>query len=145
MKHTPLSLLRITVILSLPVAVAPAFAQNSAGRLVVMTYNVNEGTDFLQVLSATNPLQFLLGVGEIVDQVQGTNPPERMQAVAAQILLAKPTLVSLQEVDNWYQGAFNPVTGACGTMALKYDMLQELTKSTAARGGLYQVITEIAE
>ena len=145
MKHTPSSLLGLTVILSLTATVVPAFAQNSAGRLVVMTYNVNEGTDFLQVLSATNALQFLLGVGEIVDQVQGTNPPERMQAVAAQILLAKPTLVSLQEVDKWYQGAFNPVTGTCGTMALKYDMLQELTEAIAAQGGHYQVITHVPE
>jgi len=108
MKHSP-SLLGIIFILTLT-AVVPAFAQNSAGTLVVMTYNVNEGTDFLQVLSATNALQFLLGVGDIVDQVQGTNPPERMKAVAAQILLAKPTLVSLQEVDQWYQGAFSPLT-----------------------------------
>ena len=142
MKHSP-SLLGIIFILTLT-AVVPAFAQNSAGTLVVMTYNVNEGTDFLQVLSATNPLQFLLGVGDIVDQVQGTNPPERMQAVAAQILLARPTLVSLQEVDQWYQGAFNPLTG-CGTMALKYDMLQELTAAIATQGGHYQVILYVPE
>ena len=53
MKHSP-SLLGIIFILTLT-AVVPAFAQNSAGTLVVMTYNVNEGTDFLQVLSATTP------------------------------------------------------------------------------------------
>lgn len=145
MKHFPARVLGITFVLTLVAVVVPAFAQNSAGTLVVMTYNVNEGTDFLQVLSATNALQFLLGVGEIVDQVQGTNPPERMQAVAAQILLAKPTLVSLQEVDQWYQGAFNPLTGVCGAMELKYDMLQELTDAIAAQGGHYQVIMHIPE
>ena len=48
----------------------------------VMTYNVNEGTDFLQVQSANSVGDFLVGVGEIVQQVQETNPPERMKAVA---------------------------------------------------------------
>src|SRR6202162_825571 len=147
MKHASRRLLGMILLLSALTAatVLPALAQNSAGVLKVMTYNVNEGTDFLQVLSATNPTQFLLGVGEIVTQVQGTNPPERMQAVAAQILAAKPTLVSLQEVDQWYLGTFNPFTQACGTMQLEYDMLQELTNALAAQGGHYQVVKQVPE
>ena len=147
MKHAPRRLLGMIVLLSAltAAAVLPALAQNSGGALVVMTYNVNEGTDFLQVLSATTTMQFLLGVGQIVTQVQGTNPPERMQAVAAQILAAKPTLVSLQEVDQWYLGTFNPFTGACGTMALEYDMVQELTNALAAQGGHYQIVEQVPE
>lgn len=70
---------------------SPAFAQNTNGALGVMTYNVNEGTDYLQVLSATTAEQFLIGVGDIVTQVQGTNPPERMLAIAAKILAAHST------------------------------------------------------
>jgi hypothetical protein len=147
MKHASRRLLGIGLLLSAltAAAVLPSLAQKSAGVLEVMTYNVNEGTDFLQVLSATNATQFLLGVGEIVTQVQGTNPPERMQAVAAQILAAKPTLVSLQEVDQWYLGTFNPFTKACGTMSLEYDMLQELTNALAAQGGHYQVVEQVPE
>jgi hypothetical protein len=147
MKHASRRLLGMILLLSALTAagVLPAVAQNSAGVLKVMTYNVNEGTDFLQVLSATNAMEFLLGVGEIVTQVQGTNPPERMQAVAAQILAAKPTLVSLQEVDQWYLGTFNPSTKACGTMSLEYDMLQELTNALAAQGGHYQVVKQVPE
>jgi hypothetical protein len=147
MKHTPRSFLGMILLLSAltAAAVLPALAQKSAGTLKVMTYNVNEGTDFLQVLSATTPLEFLLGVGQIVTQVQGTNPPERMQAVAAQILAAKPTLVSLQEVDQWYLGTFDPDAGACGTMALEYDMLQDLTNALAAQGGHYQVVEQVTE
>jgi len=59
-----------------------AIAQSFPGAGTVMTYNVNEGTDFQQVVGATTLPQFLIGVGEILTQVQGTNPPERMQAVA---------------------------------------------------------------
>ena len=54
----------------------PAMAQLIPGVGSVMTYNVNEGTDFLQVVGAQNLQQFLLGVGQIITQVQGTNPPE---------------------------------------------------------------------
>ena len=137
---TAVSLVVLTATLALPV-----LGQKAKGNLTVMTYNVNEGTDFLQVLSATNATQFLLGVGDIVTQVQGTNPPERMQAVAAQILAAHPTLVSLQEVDQWYLGTFDPLAGTCGTMSLEYDMLAELTAALAAQGGHYQVVLNVPE
>ena len=67
-----------------------AVAQALPGIGAVMTYNVNEGTDFLQVQSASSVGDFLVGVGEIVQQVQNTNPPERMQVVAQQILAIRP-------------------------------------------------------
>ena len=79
----------------------PATAQSFPGFGIVMTYNVNEGTDFLQVQGATSLQQFLLGVGQILTQVQGTNPPERMQAVAKQILADQrgtPTALVLMAV-----------------------------------------------
>ena len=96
----------------------PAVAQSFPGIGTVMTYNVNEGTDFLQVVGATTLPQFLLGVGQVLTQVQGTNPPERMGAVAREILEVQPELLSLQEVDQWYTGTFDPVAGTCGTMTL---------------------------
>src|ERR1700722_19276349 len=110
-----------------------------------MTYNVNEGSDFLQVQGATSLEQFLLGVGQILTQVHGTNPPERMQAVAGQILSAQPELVSLQEVDQWYSGTFDPINGTCGTMTLEYDMLQELLAALRAHGGHYGVATQVTQ
>ncbi|MGA8238805.1 MAG: hypothetical protein WB918_19995, partial [Candidatus Sulfotelmatobacter sp.] len=117
---------------------APAVAQLIPGVGTVMTYNVNEGTDFLQVVAAQTLPQFLVGVGQIITQVQGTNPPERMQAVARKILEAQSELLSLQEVDQWYTGTFDPVAGTCGTMTLQYDMLQELLSALAAQGGHYE-------
>ncbi len=123
----------------------PAEAQSFPGAGVVMTYNVNEGTDFQQVVGATTLPEFLIGVGQIVTQVQGTNPPERMQAVAREILEAQPELLSLQEVDQWYTGTFDPLTGTCGTMTLQYDMLQELLSDLAAQGGHYKVAVQVTE
>jgi hypothetical protein len=123
---------------------APATAQRFPGIGTVMTYNVNEGTDFLQAVGAQKEQQFLLDVGQILTQVQGTNPPERMQAVARQILAVGPELLSLQEVDQWYTGAFDPVAG-CGTMTLQYDMLQELLGALAAQGGHYEVAVQVTQ
>ena len=124
---------------------APATAQHIPGIGTVMTYNVNEGTDFLQAIGAPNEQQFLLDVGQILTQVEGTNPPERMQAVARQILTVQPELLSLQEVDHWYTGTFDPVAGTCGTMTLQYDMLQELLTALAEQGGHYEVAVQVTQ
>src|SRR6202034_3405273 len=126
-------------------ATVPAVAQSFPGIGTVMTYNVNEGTDFLQVVGATTELQFLLGVGQVITQVQGTIPPERMQAVAREILDVQPELLSLQEVDQWYTGTFDPIAGTCGTMTLQYDMLQELLGDLAALGGHYKVAVQVTQ
>jgi Endonuclease/Exonuclease/phosphatase family len=123
----------------------PAAAQRLPGVGTVMTYNVNEGTDFQQVVGATTLPEFLIGVGQILAQVQGTNPPERMQAVAREILDAQPELLSIQEVDQWYTGVFDPLAGTCGTMTLQYDMLQELLNDLAAQGGHYEVAVQVAQ
>jgi hypothetical protein len=124
---------------------APAMAQHFPGIGTVMTYNVNEGTDFQQVVGAQTLPQFLLGVGQIVTQVQGTNPPERMQAVAGKILEVQPELLSLQEVDQWYTGIFDPIAGTCGSMILQYDMLQDLLSALAAQGGHYEVAVQVTQ
>ena len=80
------SLITISIAAIFSAIAVPAVAQSFPGVGTVMTYNVNEGTDLLQVVGAQTPTQFLLGVGQMLTQVQGTNPPERMQAVARQIL-----------------------------------------------------------
>jgi len=118
-------------------ASAQAFS-NGKGDLRVMTYNVNEGTDFLEVQQATNGQQFLVAVGQTITQVRATSPPERMKALAKQILSASPALVGLQELDQWSTGPFSFVTG-CGSTTTEFDMLQELQDALAAQGGHYQV------
>ncbi len=55
------------------------------GDLRVMTYNVNEGTDFLEIQAATDQQSFLAAVVQTIAQVRATNPPARMQALAKQI------------------------------------------------------------
>lgn len=107
------------------------------GELRVITYNVDEGTDFLEVRQATNPVQFLIAVGQTITQVRATQPRERMKAVARQIIDAAPALVSLQEMDQWFSGPFDPVTSACGPMTLEFDMVQDLLDALADQGAHY--------
>jgi len=115
------------------------------GDLRVMTYNVDEGTDFIEISQATNATQFLIAVGQTITQVRATNPPERMQAVAKQIIAAAPALVSLQEVDQWSSGPFNPLTRTFGPGAVEFDMLQELLDALVAQGGHYEVAARVKQ
>jgi hypothetical protein len=145
-RNSAWATLEIFSVAALWVAMAvPAEAQHFPGVGTVMTYNVNEGTDFLQVVGAQTLQQFLLSVGQVITQVQGTNPPERMGAVARKILDVQPELLSLQEVDQWYTGTFDPVAGTCSNMTLQYDMLQELLSSLAAQGGHYEVAVQVTQ
>lgn len=137
--------LALTAVLGPLLTVMPANAQyrsDDERHLRVMTYNVNEGTDFLQVQAATNESQFLVAVGETITQVRETNPPVRMHAIARQIFERGPALVSLEELDQWYSGPFDPATGQCGPVTLEFDMVQELMDALADQGAHYEVAVE---
>lgn len=110
------------------------------GDLRVMTYNIDEGTDYLEVQAAKTQLEFLVAIGKTITQVRTINTKSRMQAIAKQIVAAAPTLVSLQEVNQWFTGPWNPITGQCGQLMLEQDMLVDLTKALADQGAHYEVV-----
>jgi hypothetical protein len=70
-----------------------------------MTQNMDEGTDFGLLASATTPAQFVAAVTATYQEVQASNIPERAAGVAAEIAVARPTLVALQEVSLWRTGS----------------------------------------
>lgn len=80
-----------------------------------------------------------MAVGQTITAVRASRPPSRMVAVARQIARARPMLVSLQEVDQWSTGPFNPATSTCGPMTVEFDMLRDLLHALAAQGAQYQV------
>jgi hypothetical protein len=126
----------------------PAAAQplsDGSGDLRVMTYNVDEGTDFLEVAAARTVAELLVAVGQTITQVRATQPPQRMAALATQILAAHPALISLQELDQWSTGPFDPVTGTCGALAVEFDLLHALLEALAAQGGHYQVAVQVQQ
>jgi hypothetical protein len=59
-----------------------AVGQDDAKTAVkVMTYNVNEGTDFVELLSATNADDLHKAVQTTLDNIICTNPPLRTSQV----------------------------------------------------------------
>jgi hypothetical protein len=124
---------------------APVGAQSLSkgeGDLRVMTYNVDEGTDYTELQHARNATEFLVAVGQTITQVRATDPPGRMQAVARQIIAARPALVSLQELDQWATGAFDPVNRTCGPVSVEFDMLPELMDALASQGAHYKIAVQ---
>jgi endonuclease/exonuclease/phosphatase family protein len=131
--------------LLLVLACLPASAQSLSkgkGDLRVMTYNVNEGSDYLEVQHATDGQQFLVAVGQTIAQVRATNPAARMQALAKQIIAASPTLVGLQELDQWSTGSLDLSTFNCGSTTVEFDMLKELQDALSAQGAHYTLAVE---
>lgn len=114
-----------------------AAGQDDGGKAVVkvMTYNVNEGTDFVELLSPTNNEDdFHKAVQTTLDNIISTNPPLRMQAVAKQIAQTEPDLVGLQEVTKWSVGG-----------EVKFDMLQELLEALHNLGEDYDPVVVVDE
>jgi endonuclease/exonuclease/phosphatase family metal-dependent hydrolase len=115
--------------------------QNNEGKrtVKVMTYNVDEGTDFVEVLSAQTFDQFLASVQLTLNNVIATNPPLRMKAIAHQIAETQPDLVGLQEVTTWRVGPGpNPTH-------VQFDMLQELLDALEDQGRHYVPVVVVPE
>src|SRR2546421_5914558 len=98
----------IAVMLTMSICLSGVHA-NAAGRdrvLTVMTRNMDTGTDFGPIFSATTPLQLLTAVGGAYSEGQASNIPERAAGIAKEIEANHPDLVGLQEVTTVYTGPF---------------------------------------
>lgn len=126
----------VLTFLFLAAIATPTAAGENQGKAAVkvMTYNVNEGTDFLEVLSATNLPDFLQAVQITLNNIDSTNPPLRMKAVAWEIAQTEPDLVGLQEVTTWTVGG-----------QVRYDMLQELIAALHDLGEDYAPVVVVDE
>lgn len=120
---------------AIPLATAES---TSAAKVKVMTYNLNEGSDFTGVFTATNFVEFVAGVQATRSEVIASDPPLRMQAIADQIAVTQPDMVGLQEVTTWLEGPL-------AAPSIKYDMLQELMDALARRGAHYRVVVVVPE
>ena len=67
-----MGLILLSVSLGNPGATVAQSLSRGRGDLRVMTYNVNEGTDFLQIQAATDVNSFLVAVGQTITQVRET-------------------------------------------------------------------------
>jgi len=75
----------------------------------VMTYNVDEGTDFAAIISVLNnpnatAADFQAAVLQTESEVQNSNPGLRAGLIAGEIATSQPDLVGLQEAAVWTFG-----------------------------------------
>jgi endonuclease/exonuclease/phosphatase family metal-dependent hydrolase len=112
-----------------------------AQPLTVMSRNLYLGADISVLLQATDPSQVPFKVAELWAEVVANDFPHRAGALAAEIAIARPHLVGLQEVSTYYMqspGDFlagNPVEAS----DVLYDYLAILLDSLEARGLDYRV------
>src|SRR5438270_2861910 len=119
----------ITLMAVMAVGLLNASAQNKDRVLAVMTRNMDAGSDFGFITSATTPLGLIIGVTETYQEVVQSNIPERAQGIAAEIEAQKPDLVGLQEVTTLRVGPFGgPATSVVA------DQLQSLLAALSALG-----------
>jgi len=120
-----------------------AVAAKKGVKFKTMTRNVYLGADLGPALQANTIPQALDAGGEIANQVDRTNFPERAKALAAEILSKNPQLVGLQEVALWRTGPVN--FGAVGqgnasATDVEYDFLQLLLDELNKGGTKYEVV-----
>ncbi|HEX9119776.1 MAG TPA: hypothetical protein VF840_04500 [Terriglobales bacterium] len=126
----------------LPVLLVMVFftcASVASTTVKVMTYNVNEGTDFgaiIGVLSNPNATadDFQAAVTQTISEVTASNPVLRAYLIATEIANAQPDLVGLQEAAVW---TF-PDNGQIVTIDLLQMILDNL-------GGQYTAVVTVPE
>jgi endonuclease/exonuclease/phosphatase family metal-dependent hydrolase len=135
----------LPALLILTICLSPSNAlseNNDQGAVRIMTYNLNEGTDYQEALGALlfNPAQFPAAVQLTIDNVRATNPPARMAALALQIAGKQPELVGVQEATQWR------TSGDCGNSIVpEFDLLQSLLDDLLKAGQHYRAIAVTTE
>ncbi|SRR5260370_242825 len=113
---------------------AAAQADNSQLQITAMTYNLFQGSELTDAISATTPTQLLAAVAKDYGQVQATNFPERAQAIAAQAESANPDLIGVQEAALWQTGTPSASFPPPPPTAVSYDFVKILVDALNARG-----------
>src|SRR2546426_3197527 len=115
MKSKLVTLAAMTIMLAMSICLSGVHA-NAAGRdrvLTVMTRNMDTGTDFGPIFSATTPLQLLTAVGGEDAEGQGNNISVGAAGIDKKIEANQPDHVGLQEVNTVHTG---PIAGANETL-----------------------------
>jgi endonuclease/exonuclease/phosphatase family metal-dependent hydrolase len=112
--------------------------QNGQGGVTAATYNLFQGSELTEAISAKSPEELVVAVATDYGQVVASKFPERAQAIAAEVASTQPELIGVQEAALWKLGALSssPFTAPPATTTT-FDFVQILTKALAARGLSY--------
>src|SRR4051794_17420449 len=103
-------------------------------QFVVMTQNMDEGTDYQALATATNVPAFLAAVTQTYQDIAMTDPAARALAMAQAIAAQQPALIGLQEASAVRTGPSPPAT------TVTSDLLQSLLNDLGALGPHYQAL-----
>src|SRR5215469_15461201 len=67
------------------------------GGIRLITQNMDEGTDFIELVGAQTPAQFVAAVTTIYNNILATKPAERAAAMAREFARQRPDVIALQE------------------------------------------------
>jgi endonuclease/exonuclease/phosphatase family metal-dependent hydrolase len=137
------AVLALTGALACGVLADDAEAAKKGVKFRTMTRNVYLGADLGPALEANTVPQAIDAGGEIANQVDRTNFPQRAQALAAEILSKNPHLVGLQEVALWRTGPVNFAAvgqGNASATEVEYDFLQLLLDELNRGGQKYEAV-----
>jgi hypothetical protein len=107
-------------------------------EITVMSRNLYLGADLGPAINATDTCGAIDAGGQILNQVDRTNFPERSKLLAQEIKKSKAALVGLQEVALWRFQEASDFTGSPAT-TVRYDFLQILQDDLQAIGADYSV------
>lgn len=122
------------VMAALAVAGAAPIRADNDGHVRVMTQNLYEGTNFIEIASATTPAAFVGAVTTTYNNILATKPAERATTLARRIARERPDIVGLQEVLILRTG--NPGMPAT---TVKSDMLQSVMDELDRLGERYRI------
>lgn len=129
--------------------VADAAKRKRGVRVKVMTRNLYLGSPLSAALNAGSIPELCEGAGQVLREVDGTNPPARMRAIANEIARQRPHLVGLQEVAKWSiqspsdggDAKYTFVAGAQPATTAKYDFLRLILRRLKQRGLPYRAVS----
>lgn len=142
MRHGPVihprfsGLVTLVTIVATAIIGSPSVATADGNRLhlTAMTYNLFQGSELSDVVSATTPDQFLAAVAKDYGEVVATDFPERAAAIAAEVQSARPDLIGLQEAALWKTGAPSSSFPPPAPTTVSYDLVTMLVQALDARG-----------
>ncbi len=116
------------------IAVLPAQDAMAAPAITIMTQNMDEGTNYLALTTATDPTSFVAAVSQTYNEIAATTPGVRAGAIAQEIATQHPDLVALQEASIVRTG---PLGAPAPPTAVTSDLLQSLLASLSTLGQHY--------
>lgn len=104
------------------------------GGIRVITQNMDEGTDFIELGAAHTPAEFVAAVTTTYNNILATKPAERAAAMAREIARQRADLVALQEASVLRTGTGGPAT------TVRSDFVQSLLDALAGLGQPYVAV-----